>query len=114
MLKFLAKAGLAALLAAGALAGTVAPAAAQVNIIIGEPDRGPPPGYRRPPPPPGFGRPPRGCEPRFAERIARDRGFRRAHVVDISPRRIVVEGFTRRGPDRIVFANQRGCPILRR
>ncbi|RUM21466.1 hypothetical protein EFQ99_27055 [Rhizobium vallis] len=121
MMQFLAKAGLAAMLTAGTLAGTVAPAAAQFNIIIGEPDRGPPPDYRRPPPdyrrpppPPGYGRPMRGCDPRLAEDMARDYGFRRARVVDITPRRVIVQGWTRRGPDEMSFGNVRGCPALRR
>lgn len=97
MMQFLAKAGLAAMLTAGTLAGTVAPAAAQLNIIIGEPDRGPPQDYRRPPPgydrpPPGYGRPSRGCNPQLAENLARDYGFRRARVVDITPRRVIVQG----------------------
>lgn len=112
MMQFLAKAGLAAMLTAGTLAGTMAPAAAQVNIIIGEPDRGPPVDYRRPPP--GYGRPSRGCDPRLAENIARDYGFRRTRVVGITPRRVIVQGWTRRGPGEISFANVRGCPELRR
>jgi hypothetical protein len=120
MMQFLAKAGLAALLSAAALAGTIAPAAAQVNIIIGEPDRRPPPppGYGRPPPPPpgyGYGRPPRGgCDPRMAENIAEDYGLRRTRIVDVSPRRIVVQGWGRRGPDQMIFGNVRGCPLMRR
>lgn len=126
MMQFLAKAGLAVLLSAAALAGTVAPAFAQVNIIIGEPDRRPPPGYGRPPPPPpgygrppgpppGYGRPPRGgCDPRMAENIAQDYGFRRTRIVDVSPRRVVVQGWTRRGPDQMTFGNVRGCPVMRR
>jgi hypothetical protein len=63
------------------------------------------------PPPPGYGR--RGCDPRMAEDIARDYGFRRARVIDITPRRVIVQGFTRRGPDEISFGNVRGCPVLR-
>jgi hypothetical protein len=117
MMQFLAKAGLAALLSAAALAGTVAPAAAQVNIIIGEPDRGPPPpDWRRPPPPPpGYGRPPRGgCDPRMAENIAEDYGLRRTRVVDVTPRRVIVQGWSRRGPDQMTFGNVRGCPLMRR
>ena len=120
MMQFLAKAGLAALLSAAALAGTVAPTAAQVNIIIGEPDRRPPPppGYGRPPLPPpgyGYGRPPRGgCDPRMAENIAQDYGLRRTRIVDVSPRRVVVQGWSRRGPDQMVFGNVRGCPMMRR
>jgi len=115
MMQFLAKTGLAVMLTAGTLAGTVAPAAAQFSIIIGEPDRrGPPPEYRREPPPPGYGRRPRGCDPRLAEDLAQDYGFRRARVVDITPRRVIVQGWTRRGPDEMTFGNVRGCPALRR
>ncbi len=48
---------------------------------------------------------PRGCDPRLAEDIARDYGFRRARVVDVTPRRVIVEGWTRRGADEISFGN---------
>lgn len=120
MMHFLAKAGVATLLAAGTLAGTVMPVAAQVDVYIGggrPPPPPPPPGYYRPPPPDYYRPPPpraRGCDPRLAEDIARDYGFRRARVVDITPRRVVVEGWTRRGADEISFGNVRGCPVLRR
>ncbi|EJC80412.1 hypothetical protein Rleg4DRAFT_2040 [Rhizobium leguminosarum bv. trifolii WSM2297] len=122
MMQFLAKAGLAVMLSAGTLAGTVAPAAAQLNIIIGDQDRDAPRDYRRPPPGyerpgyerPGFDRRPRGCDPRMAEDMARDYGFRRARVVDITPRRVIVQGWTRRGPSEMTFANVRGCPAMRR
>ncbi|MDC7741487.1 MULTISPECIES: hypothetical protein [Rhizobium] len=114
MMQFLAKAGLAVMLTAGTLAGTVAPAAAQLNIIIGDQDRDAPRDYRRPLPPPGFERRGRGCDPRLAEDMARDYGFRRARVVDITPRRVIVQGWTRRGPGEMSFGNVRGCPALRR
>ncbi|MBX4932128.1 hypothetical protein [Rhizobium bangladeshense] len=55
---------------------------------------------------------PRRCDPDDALDIARSEGLRRAHIVRMSPRRIVVEGLTRRGPERMVFANRRGCPEL--
>ncbi|MBB4194929.1 hypothetical protein GGE45_004849 [Rhizobium aethiopicum] len=55
---------------------------------------------------------PRGCDPDDALDIARSEGLRRAQIVRMSPRRIVVEGMTRRGPDRMVFANRRGCPEI--
>jgi hypothetical protein len=118
-MQFLAKASLATLLAVGTLAGAVAPASAQVDVYIGDGRAPPPPGYYRPPgpdygrPPPGYGRP-RGCSPRLAEDIAGDYGFRRARVVDVTPRRVIVQGWSRRGPDEITFANVRGCPVLRR
>ena len=106
-MQFLAKAGLATLLVVGTVAGVTAPASAQVDVYIGS-GRPPPPDYNRPPP---RGR---GCDPRLAEDIARDYGFRRARVVDVTPRRVIVEGWTRRGADEISFANARGCPVLRR
>jgi hypothetical protein len=122
MMQFLTKAGFALVLAAGTLAGAVAPVSAQ-GFYLDDGRPPPPPGYGRPPPPPGYGRPPppppygghpRGCDPRLAEDIARDYGFRRARVVDITPRRVIVQGFSRRGPDEISFGNVRGCPVLRR
>lgn len=54
------------------------------------------------------------CSPRMAESKARNMGLRRAQVVDVSPRRVVVAGVSRHGRDRIVFSNSRGCPVLRR
>lgn len=112
----LKKAGIAAILSAAALAGTAGGAGAQgVDIYVGPGHhRPPPPDYGRPPPPPpGFGRG-RGCDPRQAEDIARGYGLRHARVADITPRRVIVNGFGRRGPDSIVFANVRGCPIMGR
>ncbi|MDM9621812.1 hypothetical protein [Rhizobium sp. S96] len=118
MMQFLTKAGFALVLAAGTFAGAVAPASAQVDVYIGDGRPPPPRGYYRPPPPPpppgyGYGRP-RGCDPRMAEDIARDYGFRRARVVDVTPRRVIVQGWTRRGADEISFGNVRGCPVWRR
>lgn len=55
---------------------------------------------------------PRGCDPGDALDIARSEGLRRAQIVRISTRSIVVEGMTRRGPERMVFANRRGCPEI--
>ncbi len=54
----------------------------------------------------------RGCSEREARFAARQAGLRDPEVVRVTPRRIVVEGMTRRGPDEIVFANVRGCPEL--
>ncbi|MBB3963566.1 hypothetical protein [Rhizobium metallidurans] len=132
MMQFLTKAGIALVLGAGTLAGATVPASAQVDIYIDGGRPPPHPGYGRPPPPPGYGRPPpppfygrppppppgyygrpRGCDPRLAEAKASDYGFRRARVVDMTPRRVIVQGFTRRGPDEITFGNVRGCPVLR-
>ena len=58
--------------------------------------------------------PPRmaGCSEREARAAARASGLRDPEVVRITPRRVVDEGDTRRGPDTITFANQRGCPEI--
>lgn len=58
-------------------------------------------------------RPP-GCSLAMAERRASRMGLRRARVVDVSRRTVTVAGFGRRGRDRVVFANVRGCPLIRR
>lgn len=118
MKEFFAKAALAVAIALTGLSGVATGAAAQgLDIYVDPGRRPPPPGYYRPPPPPpgyapGYGR--RGCDPRQAEDIARGYGLRRAHVVDVTPRRVIVDGFGRRGPDTIVFANVRGCPVMGR
>jgi hypothetical protein len=52
------------------------------------------------------------CSPDLAIAKARDAGLRRARIVDMSPRRVVVEGFRRGDYRRIVFANDRHCPAL--
>ncbi|WP_064648097.1 hypothetical protein [Rhizobium sp. WYCCWR10014] len=67
-------------------------------------DRGRYDGYDR--------RGPRGCDPDDALDIARGEGLRRAQIVRMSPRSIVVQGMTRRGPERMTFANRRGCPEI--
>ncbi|MGO8656332.1 hypothetical protein ACC771_11820, partial [Rhizobium ruizarguesonis] len=54
----------------------------------------------------------RGCDPDDALDIARGEGLRRAQIVRMSSRSIVVQGMTRRGPERMTFANQRGCPEI--
>lgn len=56
--------------------------------------------------------PPRGCSEREARAIARDYGLRDARVIRVTPSRVVVEGRSRRGTQRIMFANRRGCPEL--
>ncbi|WP_083347262.1 hypothetical protein [Rhizobium sp. LCM 4573] len=58
------------------------------------------------------GRP--GCSPRLAVEKARYMGLRRARVVGADRRVVVVSGFDRRGRDRVIFANRRGCPLIRR
>ena len=54
----------------------------------------------------------RGCSEREARAAAREAGLRDPEVVRVTPGRVVVEGFTRRGQDRITFANERGCPEI--
>lgn len=64
---------------------------------------------------PGWGHERRGrCDPWLAKEKARDFGMRRARVVDVSPRRIIVEGMRRGNYRSIVFANARGCPVIGR
>lgn len=58
------------------------------------------------------GPPRRGCSEREARAAARASGLRDPEIVRITPRRIVVEGYTRRGSDTITFANERGCPEI--
>ncbi len=41
-------------------------------------------------------------------------GLRRAQVVDVNRRVVVVNGYDRGGPNRIIFANERGCPVISR
>ncbi|MGK6312852.1 hypothetical protein [Neorhizobium sp. DT-125] len=53
-----------------------------------------------------------GCSPGEARAAARDEGFRRPEVVRVTDRSVTVEGWTRNGPDRIRFANRRGCPEI--
>lgn len=113
MRQLLAKLGVAAAIAVTALSGTADFASAQgVDIYVS-------PGRHRPPPPDYDNPPPRfdrrrGCDPREALDVARSYGLRRARVVDVTPRRVIVDGFGRRGPDTMMFANVRGCPLLGR
>ncbi|MCJ8052551.1 hypothetical protein GB928_020760 [Shinella curvata] len=52
------------------------------------------------------------CSPDFAVAKARDLGLRRARLADVTPRKVVVEGFRYGGYSRVVFANDRHCPVL--
>lgn len=110
MLKTIKNAGLAFALAASAFGASLSTASAQdvelrlgpdgVRPVIRDRDRERYGDYRR------------GCSPEEARAAARDEGFRRPQVVRVTDRTITVEGFTRNGPDRITFANRRGCPEL--
>ncbi len=55
----------------------------------------------------------RGCSPSEARAAARDEGLRGPEIVRMTDRSVTVQGMTRRGPDRIIFANRRGCPLIR-
>ena len=100
MTHFLTKAGLAALLALCTIPATTSTAAAgpQTSYIVEA----------------QYHRPIRGCSPMHAVRKARDFGLHRAHITRMSPRVVVVAGRDRRGWDRMVFANVRVCPLIRR
>jgi hypothetical protein len=107
MLKFLSAAGLALALTAGGTAGFATVAQAQgVELRVG-PD-GIRPVIREPRRERGRDR----CSEREAREAARDSGLRDPEVVRVTERRVVVEGMTRRGPQRITFANRDGCPEM--
>ena len=101
MIGIFAKAGIAALITLGAVSATVSAASANdlsghIHQVRYDPHRG------------------RICSPIAAVQKARAMSLRRAQIQNITPRRVVVEGFGRHGPDRIVFANVPGCPLIRR
>jgi hypothetical protein len=109
MRNIFAKAGIAALVALTGLsvaAPTASAASPDLTLSVQyrdrdwRPDRRP---DRRP-----------GCSPWLAEEKAERMGLRRTRVVDVSRRTVTVVGFDRRGRDRVVFANVRGCPVIRR
>lgn len=120
MAGMLAKLGFAALVTFATTVGTVSTAAADSNFgwgvyVGGGPgyDRHYRDDYR-----PGWGHEPRrhrpqGCSPRRAVEEARWSGLRRARVHNVTPRRVVVAGFRHGEFDRMVFANVRGCPVIR-
>ncbi|WFU03986.1 hypothetical protein QA648_09720 [Rhizobium sp. CB3171] len=101
MIGIFAKAGIAALITLGAASATVSAASANdlspsIHQVRHDPHRG------------------RICSPIAAVQKARAMGLRRARIQNITPRRVVVEGLGRHGPDRVVFANVPGCPLIRR
>ncbi len=55
------------------------------------------------------------CSPRKAVKKARKRfGVRHAKIVRANHRKIVVRGFKRGHRVKVVFANDRGCPVIAR
>ncbi|SMC60463.1 hypothetical protein [Rhizobium sp. RU36D] len=125
MTNHFAKLGIAAAMALTAVFGSVSTAAADgigFGIYVDGPgwDRrgpgwdGPRRGWDDRGRGPGWDGPRHGaCAPGHAVEKARWNGLRRAHVRDISPRRVVIGGLRHGYPDRMVFANVRGCPLLR-
>lgn len=116
MTNFIVKAGTAVLIAMAGLSGTATTAAAAgpefgVHVQYGGErhhrgrDR-----WERPRHHDRGGR----CSPRLAEEKASRMGLRRARVVDVDRRTVTVVGRDRHGRDRVVFANDRGCPVIRR
>lgn len=53
------------------------------------------------------------CRPHRAVKKARRMGLRRAEIVRANHRKVVVEGFRHHRPVRVVFANERRCPVIR-
>ncbi len=53
-----------------------------------------------------------GCDPDQALDEARDAGLRRPRIARMNDRRIVVEGRTDDGMERMTFANRPGCPEM--
>lgn len=109
MFKAIQAAGVALTMAAAAVVSSVPAGAQDLELRIG------PEGVRpvirdndrRGPPPPR-----RGCDERQARAAAREAGLRDPEVVRVTPGRVIVEGYTRRGLERITFANERGCPEI--
>ena len=52
------------------------------------------------------------CRPHQAVQKARHMGVRRAYIDRVNHRRVVVEGFRHHRPVRVVFANDRHCPVI--
>lgn len=111
MINVFAQAGLALALSVCTLGAATAPASAQdvqlrigpdgVRPVIRDRDRDYDRRDRR-----------MGCSPGEARAAARDEGFRQTEIVRATRRSITVQGMTRRGPDRITFANRPGCPEI--
>ncbi|MBO9100565.1 MULTISPECIES: hypothetical protein [unclassified Rhizobium] len=106
MSKMLSIAGLGLALAGSILVGSATIASAQnLDIQVG------PNGIRPVIRDQDRDRGPRGeCSPREAMAAARDEGYRHPRIVRVTDRRVVVEGMTEEGLDRITFANRPGCP----
>jgi len=100
MTHFLAKASFAALIALASIPFTAPNASASE--------------WGRPPVASVQYRPVYACSPVQAVQKARWAGVRYARVTNVTPRRVVVSGRNYRGWHQMVFANVRGCPLIRR
>lgn len=112
MMKLIAKTAIAAALALGTLGAAVPAASAAgpgIDFRVTGPSQAQMVDYRR-----DRDRRWDRCSPVHAVEKARRTGLRRAEVRDIGPRRVVVAGMRHGRFDRMVFANERGCPLLRR
>jgi hypothetical protein len=107
MIKMLSTVALSSVLSLGAVTAIATPASAQdVELRLG------PDGIRPVVRDRDRDRRDQGCSPGEARAAARDEGFRRPEVVRVTDRSITVRGMTSDGPDRITFANRRGCPEI--
>lgn len=115
MFKFVTRAAIATSIVLGAITATVTPAAASgAEFGFGFHVGGPDDGWGRHHGRDRWDRRGGVCAPGHAVEKARWSGMRRAFVSDIGPRRVVVAGYRHGRPDRMVFANDRGCPVIHR
>ena len=100
----IAAAGIGTLAATAATSGTAAAQSATFEFSFGH---APSPRYRYVPRhAQSF------CAPRHAVRKARHMGVRDAHIVRRAPRRVAVRGWKHGHRGKVVFANERGCPVI--
>jgi len=109
-------AGISYIALAGLVASQLLPSVAMAQYYDDDQDYRPPQWDRRQDNQ-DWGRPPRdwdhgGCSRRDLVAAARDEGFRRIDSIQMNGRRIIVRGWNDGGPDRMAFANRRGCPVI--
>tara|TARA_R110002126_G_scaffold92837_1_gene220123 strand:- start:6534 stop:6899 length:366 start_codon:yes stop_codon:yes gene_type:complete len=54
------------------------------------------------------------CRPQRAVRKASNMGVRHARVIRANNQRVVVKGWKRGSPTRVIFANRQHCPVIAR
>lgn len=101
MRSILAKVGIAAVIAFGAVSALSAAASADDLHQPAQTSRRDPHAARI-------------CSPVLAVQKARGAGMRDAHIANITRRRVIVEGRIHGAPDRMAFSNVPGCPLIRR